>query len=316
MNEITVRVCGDHWLNPQEVMNDLLSSQDSKCIVLKLGSEGASLRALGIVDMVENWCRFTNRDISTVYVTEWGNSIEPVPFTRLHTSRASHFIWMSERYQCDLRPNTHQYRYGLFIGRRTVPRTIIVYDMFHTMRDQTLFSVMNSVTNLPWEVDLGGIDLDSFDDWSVDVEKIKTWWKTPLIHSIDGHSISDQYNSDFNTNASLLSHYHKFDIEIVCETYTHGVTFFPTEKTIRPLLAGKPMLIYGPRGFLKNLRMMGFRTWDTLWDESYDDLQGAQRWAEMKKLVIELTNKTLDYQDISLYNQRHLLELSKKYRPG
>lgn len=51
--------------------------------------------------------------------------------------------------------------------------------------------------------------------------------------------------------------------------HTPGV-FFMTEKTVRPLLSGQPMVVAATNGFLARLRSMGFRTYHELWDESYD----------------------------------------------
>jgi hypothetical protein len=71
--------------------------------------------------------------------------------------------------------------------------------------------------------------------------------------------------------------YSIFDIELVAETYCHGDTFFVTEKTVRPIVAGKSMMVYGPQNYLARLRDLGFQTWNHIWDETYDQLTGALR---------------------------------------
>ena len=48
---------------------------------------------------------------------------------------------------------------------------------------------------------------------------------------------------------------------------------------------GKPLLIYGPRYFLRRLRDLGFQTWHQFWDESYDDLEGYPRWLAMRSVA-------------------------------
>jgi hypothetical protein len=89
-----------------------------------------------------------------------------------------------------------------------------------------------------------------------------------------------------------LNYYDRFAIELVCETYTIGNTFFPTEKTIRPIMAGKPVLVYGPQYFLARLRTMGFQTYSTLWDETYDLYSGAERWQRIQAVMKSLNEKT------------------------
>ena len=87
----------------------------------------------------------------------------------------------------------------------------------------------------------------------------------------------------------MLDHYHKFSIELVCETYTLGNTFFPTEKTVRPIMGTKPWLIHGPVGHIQHLKQLGFQSFDSIWDERYDQLEGPARWAAMQKIINTLT---------------------------
>jgi hypothetical protein len=83
----------------------------------------------------------------------------------------------------------------------------------------------------------------------------------------------------------ILPFYSKFDIELVSESYTRGNTFFPTEKTIRPIAAAKPVLIYGPKKFLQRLKCLGFETYHSVWDESYDQLEGPDRWLALQHVI-------------------------------
>ena len=78
-----------------------------------------------------------------------------------------------------------------------------------------------------------------------------------------------------------------FDVELVCETFVRGDTYFPTEKTTRPLAGGKPMIIYGPKDYLARLRDQGFKTWGDCWDESYDEYEGLGRWMRIKEVIIQ-----------------------------
>lgn len=283
MFKVSIRVCGDHWVNRDESLELLRSLPLSQPVVLDLHTEGASLKELGIVDDVLS----TGRDPGTISITRWPNSVEPVPFPVLEQHDLSHFFWMSRVYRHDPIPDTHQYRYGMFVGRRTVARCAMLYDAWHQLRDQCLFSVMNTVTPLPWHYARPGRDLEHLQDW-IDHNRFNEfdhWWKNCPVDSIDNHSVRDQYDPNQNTNADLLAHYHRFDIEIVMESYTLGDCFFPTEKTIRPLSARRALLVYGPRNFLKRLRDLGFQTWNQQWDESYDDLQGPDRWQAIMELA-------------------------------
>jgi hypothetical protein len=132
--------------------------------------------------------------------------------------------------------------------------------------------------------------IEQFDHWldNHELQKLIHWWQTARPASLDQKRVQDQYSPDHNTNLSLLDHYVHFHIELVAETYTLGHTFFPTEKTVRPIMAAKPFMIYAAPGFLEHLRNLGFETYYDFWDESYDHYQGPDRWMHMKSVIQDL----------------------------
>jgi hypothetical protein len=162
--------------------------------------------------------------------------------------------------------------------------------------------------------------LDPLQQWT-NADQFHQWWNSANISSLDGCAVRDQFRGNANTNGSLLSNwYHAFDVELVAETYTHGETFFPTEKTVRPIVGGKSMLIYGPRNYLARLRDLGFQTWHNVWDESYDQLQGPERWAAMKTVIDDLVQR--DHQQLYQqcwpmiqHNRQQLQQIIQQYQP-
>lgn len=285
MITIPVQVCGDHWVNPEQV-KQLLATSAGHDITLDLGAEGASLTALGIAAVVEQYCVDNSIDPASVCVVNWPNAVESVPFRRAFIPRASHFFWMSRRYWCDIIPTTHQHIFGFFVGRVTTSRAVMLYDLYQSLGADCLYSTMQSSLM----IDTSGVCLENINEWKTieQQHKFNDWWAQCPVNSIDQHQVNDQYNPAHNTNASLLTHYHRFDIEIVAETYSLGTTFFPTEKTVRPIMAGRPIMVYGPVGFLSRLRDMGFETYHELWDESYDQLCGPARWQQMQRTIADL----------------------------
>jgi len=94
----------------------------------------------------------------------------------------------------------------------------------------------------------------------------------------------------------VVKFYNDFFIDIVAETYTHGATFFITEKTLRPILCLTPFIHYGPKGFLSTLKSdYGFKTFDHWWDESYDNFKCYDRIQKMYEVINYLD--TLSAQD-------------------
>ena len=73
------------------------------------------------------------------------------------------------------------------------------------------------------------------------------------------------------SNYEIITHYNDFFVDVVCETFSKGKTFFPTEKIWRPIITKTPFMVQGPVGFLAGLKKLGFKTFDAWWDESYDE---------------------------------------------
>lgn len=107
-------------------------------------------------------------------------------------------------------------------------------------------------------------------------------------------------------NTAVLKFYNDFFIDVVAETYTNGLTFFPTEKTFRPMFGLTPFIAFGPQGFLNTLRSTwGFRTFDTWWDEDYDNYQNYER---IKKMY-----QTMDY--IDQLSDQQLIDMYQDMQP-
>ena len=167
--------------------------------------------------------------------------------------------------------------------------------------------------------------LDCADEWIslASYAQVQEWWDSTPIASLDHKRLRDQYDPNQNTNRDLLAFYDRFDIEIVCETYTRGDCFFPTEKTVRPMVGSKPLLIYGPRKYLQRLRDQGFQTWQDHWCEDYDLYEGAERWQHIKRVIDQIATmgpgqrqQMLESaQTVCQHNRNNLLRLRRNYAP-
>lgn len=92
-----------------------------------------------------------------------------------------------------------------------------------------------------------------------------TTYKDPIIQG--------RPNFDFRFDADF---YQKIGVDIVAETAMHYPYPFITEKTYRPIACGRPFIILGPVGTLKFLQHLGFMTFSSIIDESYDLLPDAE----------------------------------------
>jgi hypothetical protein len=79
---------------------------------------------------------------------------------------------------------------------------------------------------------------------------------------------------------------------LVTETVATGRRHHLTEKTFKPIALGMPFVIVSTKGSLEYLRSYGFRTFEGIWDESYDleeDDVRIQRIASLLRSLDELS---------------------------
>jgi len=329
---IAVEFDGDCWNNPEQFQEKINHHPAGEPLVLDLRSEGPSLELLGITPLINEWLKNRHQSPDTVQITRWSNPVEFIPYQRLKCSNLSHFFGMCKEYWQHTEPTLeqqlqYQRPFGIFIGRLTMSRAAILYNLMPagtgSIHSQVFASLMNHVQPFPWKLNNEHRhNLDTISNWFPLHKQVDmfNWFDSNPISSVDSKSVRDQFSNPMAwvcTNASLLQYYHNFAVEIVCETYTLGNTFFPTEKTMRPLMAAKPILVYGPRYFLARLRTLGFRTYNEIWDESYDLYQGPERWNLIRKSMNRLLEcgrsdqhtALIRAHEIAMYNRQHLSKI-------
>jgi hypothetical protein len=85
--------------------------------------------------------------------------------------------------------------------------------------------------------------------------------------------------------------YNQTAYSIVAETGASNWYSFFTEKTAKPMMARRLFVMFSGQNFLHNLRELGFRTFGTVIDESYDTIYNNQkRWAAAFEQVRQLCN--------------------------
>lgn len=95
---------------------------------------------------------------------------------------------------------------------------------------------------------------------------------------------------------------------------------FRTEKIAKPLAMGHPFVIAANRGYYRDLRNLGFQTFDHLIDETFDLIDDAQdRMDRLIQIVQDLCNQDLGSflsacEQNCKYNQQHLAEFTREHR--
>ena len=75
---------------------------------------------------------------------------------------------------------------------------------------------------------------------------------------------------------------------LVTETVATGRRHHLTEKTFKPIALGMPFVVVGTQGSLEYLRSYGFRTFEGIWDESYDTAEDHVRIERIASLLRSL----------------------------
>jgi len=134
-----------------------------------------------------------------------------------------------------------------------------------------------------------------------------------------------QFNiGEFDPYTDILEkYYHNVSQSLPIDLYNQGYfnlvvetdlswnnSFFLTEKVIKCLISGQPFVVCAQAEYLKHLRELGFCTYDSIWDESYDSIENFdQRMHAVVDLVEQLKFLNWDKHrdqliEIQLHNQR------------
>ena len=111
----------------------------------------------------------------------------------------------------------------------------------------------------------------------------------------------DNYQSEGNSYVKPEKHYFTSLFDLVSEATTQCI--FYTEKTFKPILLGKPFIIYGAKGTNKGLQNLGFKLYDNVVDYTFDSEKDDIRRAELlSKELLRLSKLPLQELDTSMHS--------------
>ena len=189
--------------------------------------------------------------------------------------------------------------FDVLLGRKK-PHRDIVYN--------TLDHHVNVVRYFPSEEDQ---DIRQYN-------RINFEWPAVAIQTSDPVTMTAQAVTVGNTIVSLsqiipVDIYNRTQYTLVAETQIDNEFSFFTEKIIKPMLAQRLFIVCSGQHYLRNLRNLGFRTFDGLVDESYDKIES---WEERTRAACSEAQRltTLDGKlvnsaiaDIVEHNYQHLM---------
>jgi len=199
---------------------------------------------------------------------------------------------------------------NLLVGKIDKPSRSLVLQSFYTsnLKDSTTFSVLgmpNGDANFSTEF------LQFLKDNQGPLDGALTFQQ--------GDGVSSQGWSD---NTSI---YDNSSVSVICETHETNDSLFITEKTYRPIINRHPFVARASFPLLTYLRAIGFKTFNTLIDESYESseissnqtdrlvsaagelLEQTQTQADQVQAIVDHNYETLikfAQSELSLLNQR------------
>lgn len=92
----------------------------------------------------------------------------------------------------------------------------------------------------------------------------------PIHYNVTNKNIPGAPND--NDTRFQAKFYQNFGIDIVAESVFDYPYPFISEKTLRPITSKRPFIVLGAKGVLQLLRSKGFLTFNSIIDESYDQI--------------------------------------------
>ncbi len=120
---------------------------------------------------------------------------------------------------------------------------------------------------------------------------------------------TSHYSADFN-----IDDYESTDIEVILETLFDDDRLHLTEKSLRPIACGQPFILAGTYGSLEYLRSYGFKTFNNIWNEQYDNIEDPQeRLVAIADLMKTISNWSLKEKSSNLAKAQAITDYNKKH---
>jgi len=309
--------------NQQQVLLDIAFAMSQGLnIEIDLLREGPDFLSLDLDNYIQSQSQRYRYDLNRI-ILKTANMVETYTNCTVQKQFPTHLMINTLDYDCNIDKSQDLKHFGLFIGRQNAPRLFFSYYLSVHHGDKLIHTNQFNSRN---DFHCANIGLEEL-YVRYGVKDLDTISRYLMSCPTNGQDTEYKKSTTYNHAQYLLSQdrdmftkkYNDFFAEIVCETCFTGNTFFPTEKIWRPILLKTPFLLQGPKGFLKQLRALGYETFSKWWDESYDDDDPGTSWFAICRIIDELSKKTSaelyvmiqDMQGILENNRLKFLEMCK-----
>ena len=317
---VKVLTSHSHIWHPERVAADIAAEYLSQGkVTVDLNSEGPCADSIGLYRLLDYVCSKFDIDRSRI-------SIQTANFEEQHPQyqivhRPQHWIastvraWRKHR---ELKPKTFECLFGCLYNVPSWDRLCLLSYIHRTSQN---FNVLHC--NGTWAPDryntyyLNNLVDHAPDELSAVISYLQTNPQPALSDVSDSKPVTAEHM------LQVYTLYPDFFVDVVAETYNQGLSFFITEKTLRPILALTPFIVNAPQSYLSTLRSdYNIRTFDSWWSEDYDNYQGYQRIERMYRIIdqldaLEPSDWQSMYQDMLPtleHNQQQILQHEQRRR--
>ena len=299
---ITIKVFEDEVLNFREVFQAL--RQGHKKFLINEGPDLGKVRIgdLSLTDMLRS---HGGIEIETYNLVQ--DEVEGVKLSR-HRGLAP-FLHFARQGLTHQTPKSIAKHFGLFVGGSRWHRLMLASYLCNKHADKSIISYRQSILTKDQPCNL------RIDELLMRTHRHNEQVLPGLYNFLQKLplEITDEKNDNrgyinFDQTWRLAGTYERIFMDVVCETWHNGKCFYPTEKIARAIVCRTPFLVYAGKGFLANLRRLGFRTFDELWDESYDLRHGVDRILKMQSVLEMLSQKSLAELNVLYEKMQPILE--------
>jgi hypothetical protein len=145
--------------------------------------------------------------------------------------------------------------------------------------------------------------------------------RSPIVLTGEAVLINESGKIPCGTGLKLPLEYHARSFCYIVNETKYGQPFgYFSEKTINSIACMRPFVLVAPPNSLKYLKLLGFKTFDRWWDESYDtESNHEQRILKIFKIIDFIQSKTIielkqlwnEMRETLQYNKNHI-EVARK----
>jgi len=294
-------------LNTEELYECLESFKINNDNLTLVIGEGPDLKEIyhnnrTLIDILENFCNNNRIDKNRIKI-ETGNLLQPNYWPNIFRFLGCDVFLAGQTHKGPYEYNKQiKKHFGCFVGSARFFRLCLSSYLYLYHRDKTLQTFQQKEFPINYYLkQTENIELKN---------NIKNFY--PVLPLNKDPVAADNGYINWDKAFYIIDKYNDFFLDVVCETWHNGITFYPTEKTGRALFTKTPFIVFGPKNYLSNLQKIGYKTFSNIIDESYDQYTGEERLDRMNKEIDKIATMSLDDLNFLQKDLEPLLEHNKK----